>query len=50
MHLVRFSPTNHISWLDRFNPSRLMEVMPITLLVIWAAVLILVWGWYLIGR
>ncbi|MCI4373098.1 MAG: hypothetical protein L3K02_05590 [Thermoplasmata archaeon] len=50
MHVVRFSSTNHISYLDRFNPNRLMEVMPVTLLVIWNAVLVLVWGWYLFGR
>jgi hypothetical protein len=50
MHVVRFSPANHISWLDRFNPSRLMEVMPLTLLVIWGLVLVVVWGWYLVAR
>lgn len=50
MHDIRFSPTNQISWLDRFNPSRLMEVMPVTLLVIWGGVLVLVWSWYLLGR
>ncbi len=50
MHAIRFSPTNQISWLDRFNPNRLMEVMPITLLVIWDAVLIVVWTWYLLWR
>jgi hypothetical protein len=50
MHAIRFSATNRISWLDRFNPNRLMEIMPITLLVIWDAVLVLVWGWYFFGR
>jgi len=50
MHAVRFSPSNQISWLDRFDPSHLMEVMPLTLLAIWNAVLVLVWGWYLLGR
>jgi hypothetical protein len=50
MHTIRFSPTNPISWMDRFNPSRLMEVMPLTLLAIWDAVLLLVWGWYFFGR
>ena len=50
MHVIRFSATRQISWLDRFNPNRLMEVMPITLLVIWGGVLLLVWGWYLLGR
>ncbi len=50
MHEIRFSPDSHISWLDRFNPSRMMEVMPITLLVIWGSVLVLVWGWDFFGR
>jgi len=50
MHAAGFAPSQQISYLDRFNPSRLMEVMPLTLLVIWDGVLVLVWGWYLLGR
>ena len=50
MHAIRFSAARPISYLDRFNPSRLMEVMPMTLLVIWVAVLSLVWGWFWFGR
>ncbi|MCI4365674.1 MAG: hypothetical protein L3K10_06410 [Thermoplasmata archaeon] len=47
MHQARFSPANPISALDRVNPSRLTETMPLSLLVIWAAVLVVVWSWYL---
>jgi hypothetical protein len=50
MHSARFSPNNPITWFDRFNPFRLMEVMPISLLVIWGAVLVLVWVWFLVVR
>jgi hypothetical protein len=49
MHLARFSAVNPISWLDRFNPNRLMEVMPLSLLTIWGAVLVVVWTWFLVG-
>jgi hypothetical protein len=50
MHAIRFAPSSQLSWLDRFNPNRLMEVMPVTLLLIWDAVLVIVWGWYLFAR
>jgi hypothetical protein len=50
MHAARFAPSNQLSWLDRFNPNRLMEIMPLTLFAIWDVVLVLVWGWYLFGR
>ncbi len=50
MHETRFSPANHISLLDRVNPARLTEAMPLTLLIIWVGALALSWGWFLFGR
>jgi hypothetical protein len=50
MHATRFSPDNPITWFDRFSPFRLVEVMPITLLAMWATVLGSVWLWYLVLR
>ncbi len=49
-HYERFDPKNHISWLDRVNPSRLSEIMPLALIVIWAAAIALVWTWFLVLR
>jgi hypothetical protein len=46
-HAERFDAKNHISWLDRVDPSRLSEVMPLALLVIWGAALVVVWSWFL---
>ncbi len=49
-HNQRFSPTNHISWMDRVDPSRLMEILPVTFLLLWGAVFALIWLWYLFLR
>ena len=49
-HNERFSSANHISWMDRVNPSRLTEILPVTFLVLWGGVLVLVWVWYLFLR
>ena len=50
MHQERFSPANPISWLDRVNPERLTESLPLTFLVVWSATLVLVWVWFLALR
>jgi hypothetical protein len=50
MHRARFAVGGEITFMDRINPNRLMEIMPISLTAIWACVLLVVWGWYLIGR
>lgn len=45
-HRARFDPRNHISWLDRVNPERLTESLPITFFLVWSGGLVLVWSWY----
>jgi hypothetical protein len=50
MHNARFAAGGQISLLDRINPNRMMEIMPISLLAIWGTVLVVVWSWYLFGR
>jgi hypothetical protein len=50
MHKIRFDAGSQISVLDRINPNRMMEIMPISLLCIWGSVLLVVWSWYLFAR
>ncbi len=50
MHNARFEAGGRISFFDRIDPNRMMEIMPMSLLVIWGTVLIVVWSWYLFGR
>jgi hypothetical protein len=45
-HEQRFSKENPISLLDRVDPSRLMEVLPMSLIGVWTAALVVVWSWY----
>lgn len=49
-HAVRFSSSHQISWVDRLNPSTLTEILPFTFLVIWSAVLVAAWFWWLVLR
>ena len=49
-HEARFAPSRQISWMDRVNPLALTEVLPLTFIVIWSAVLVIVWAWYLFLR
>ena len=49
-HDERFSPDKRISWLDRVNPNRLAEILPITFIVLWSSALVLIWGWFLFYR
>jgi hypothetical protein len=49
-HDERFSTSNPISWMDRVNPGRLTEILPITFLGLWSGVLIVVWAWFLFFR
>jgi hypothetical protein len=49
-HAARFSDAKAVSWMDRFRPSRLMEVLPVTFLGIWAGVLVADWIWFLYLR
>ena len=49
-HAERFSPARSISWMDRVNPSSLTEILPLTFLGIWVAVLAIVWVWFLVLR
>jgi hypothetical protein len=47
-HLSRFARERAISWMDRVNPERLTEILPVTFLIIWSAALVVAWAWYLI--
>jgi hypothetical protein len=49
-HRQRFSPANHISWIDRVDPEKLTEVLPMTFLVIWSTTLVLTWAWFFFLR
>ena len=49
-HAERFSARSPVSWLDRANPDRLTEVLPITFLTLWAATLVVGWAWFLYFR
>ena len=50
VHAARFSRKNKISWMDRVDPSKLTEIMPLALLVIWGGTLVLVWTWFFFLR
>jgi hypothetical protein len=49
-HHERFSSANPISWLDRVNPDRLTESLPMTFLGIWSVAIVLVWVWLYLLR
>ncbi|MGA8663601.1 MAG: hypothetical protein WB809_00810 [Thermoplasmata archaeon] len=49
-HNARFAPIRQVSWMDRVNPLALTEVLPLTFIVIWSSVLVIVWFWYLVLR
>jgi hypothetical protein len=49
-HHERFSTENPISWLDRVNPDRMTETLPLTFLGIWSTTAVLVWVWYFVLR
>ncbi|MGA8303389.1 MAG: hypothetical protein WA691_04945 [Thermoplasmata archaeon] len=49
-HEERFSTSNPISWMDRVNPERLTEILPLTFLGLWSASLVVVWVWFLFYR
>jgi hypothetical protein len=46
-HRERFGASHQISWMDRTNPARLTEVLPVAFLVIWISALVFVWLWFL---
>jgi hypothetical protein len=48
-HAARFSDSPKVSWMDRIDPSATTEVLPLTFLVLWVAVLIVVWGTLVLG-
>ena len=47
VHQQRFARGGEVSWMDRVNPSRLTEVLPVAFLAIWVTVFIFAWAWYL---
>jgi len=48
VHAIRFSDSNRIAWMDRVDPSAISANVPLTLVVLWVAVLVGVWAWYFI--
>jgi hypothetical protein len=46
-HAERFARERQISWMDRVNPQAMMEILPVTFVVVWGAVLAVVWVWFL---
>jgi uncharacterized membrane protein YhaH (DUF805 family) len=49
-HQERFSTQSPISWMDRLDPAALTELLPQTFLVLWSAILVVVWVWFLFLR
>ncbi|MFI5414666.1 MAG: hypothetical protein ACHQ16_03250 [Candidatus Lutacidiplasmatales archaeon] len=49
-HHARFSSSKRISWMDRVNPERLTEVLPMTFLGVWSGALVLIWVWFFFLR
>lgn len=49
-HSLRFSSRKPVSWMDRVNPSKLTEVLPVAFVAIWSVVFVLVWVWFLFLR
>ncbi|HLM91157.1 MAG TPA: hypothetical protein VK424_03795 [Thermoplasmata archaeon] len=49
-HEARFAHLRQVSWMDRVDPLALVEVLPLTFMVIWSSVLVIVWFWYLLLR
>lgn len=49
-HRERFASTRRISWMDRVNPERLTEVLPMTFLGVWSGALVLIWVWFFAFR
>lgn len=47
VHQVRFARGGETSWMDRVNPGRLSEILPMAFLVIWVLALGFAWAWYL---
>jgi len=46
LHEARFQRA--ASWMDRTNPALLTEILPTAFLVLWSAILIVVWVWFLL--
>ncbi len=47
VHDRRFARSREISWMDRLDPSRLTEILPVAFIALWTVVLIFAWSWYL---
>lgn len=48
-HRARFARKDEIGWMDRIQPGRISEFLPVAFLIIWAAVTVIVWVWYATG-
>ena len=46
LHEARFQRA--ASWMDRTNPALLTEILPTAFLVLWSAILVVVWVWFLL--
>jgi len=49
-HAERFARNRSISWMDRADPTTLTEILPVTFITIWVAVLVVFWSWTLLVR
>ncbi len=47
VHERRFARGREISWMDRIDPIRLTEVLPVAFIALWTVVLIFAWTWFL---
>lgn len=47
-HALRFSASGGGTWIDRLDPSTLMEILPLAFIGIWGGTLIVVWTWLLV--
>lgn len=47
VHQQRFARGGEVSWMDRVNPGRFSEILPVVFVVVWIAILVFAWAWYL---
>ena len=47
VHRDRFADKAADSWMDRMDPASLTEILPVTFLVAWLGILVVIWTWAL---
>jgi len=50
VHALRFAPDRSIAAIDRIDPWRLSEIMPLTFIAVWAGTLVIAVVWYVALR